>query len=545
MNLKEIKLNLPQLTRVFNWARKSVDIWGRGSGKSFIIAWVIRQVVIMFPRGTFLIYGSTYVDILTNTLPTTLDALGQMGYIKDIHYTVGRRPAKKLKWDEPFRPVLDPERCIFFYNGTVFLLASQDRTKRGANVDGIICDEGLHIKKDKFEKDVIPTNRGNGNRFGHISTHHFVHIFSSMPYKVESNWLLDAADEYAAHFGIDYRGTKTALIKKQLAFIDSSDINEKRELWAEITRLKQKIRYTRYVQPNGQTAFYQEADCLDNIQHLGWDSILTQRSIMTDASFRIEMLNERMNRIDGGFYPNLDIEQHTYDDALRYDYIDSMGFDFKKLEHRDSRWDADCNPKVKLEISVDWGARINAMTIHQCHGLEDRAINNLFVVSPKILDDVVNDFCDYYKHHECKEVDFYYDRNGNSRVANSKLTYAQQATSIMRKRGWHVNQISKGLDAKHNAKYYLINKLLSGNAPAHSPSLSFNYTNAKHSITSMLGAPAKEVNGEIKKDKTSERKSSVNPEDATDFSDAEDVYFYTKYAHLLNKRSRRIGIITS
>lgn len=545
MNLQTFKLNRPQLNKVLNPAQLGIDIWGRGTGKSFIIAWIIRLAITQMPRGTFLIYGSTYIDILTNTLPTTLDALARLGFLKNIHYVVGHRPPKKWAWPEPFQPILEPERVIYFCNGTVFHLASQDRTKRGANVDGIICDEGLLIKKDKFEKDILPTNRGNLDRFDHIGIHHFVHIFSSMPFTPEGNWLVEYG-QYYDDLGYNYRASKAQLIKAQLAFVDSEDKEERRLLWDKIKDLKKNIKYFTNKLEDGTTLFYQEADAFDNILNIGFKAIKKLRKLMTDISFRIEVLNELVKQLEGGFYPNFDIDVHCYDDAVKYAFVDLLRFDFKKLGERDCRWDDDYNPNKKIEIAVDWGGKINCLVVIQSSPGIENIIKTFFVTPPKILDDVFAEFCHYYRFHNSsdKTIDFWYDRNGNNQQANSKLTFAEQGAAVLRKQGWSVNLKTTGLDAYHNDKYLLINLILSGQRDD-LPICQINYTNARELANSILNAPVKDVNGEFKKDKRSEQNANIKQEEATHFSDAFDVYICGKYLHKLDNIPTSIGLLAA
>jgi hypothetical protein len=60
-----------------------------------------------------------------------------------------------------------------------------------------------------------------------------------------------------------------------------------------------------------------------------------------------------------------------------------------------------------------------------------------------------------------------------------------------------------------------------------------NGKNCKYTIISMNNTRVIEKNGKFEKDKSSERKKSVLPEEATHFGDAVDKRFWTKYGEIL------------
>ena len=66
------------------------------------------------------------------------------------------------------------------------------------------------------------------------------------------------------------------------------------------------------------------------------------------------------------------------------------------------------------------------------------------------------------------------------------------------------------------------------------PRFRINGDKCKYSLISMNNARVKNVDGQLKKDKKSERPDSgVLPEEATHFSDAVDKLIWTKYAYCL------------
>jgi hypothetical protein len=166
----------------------------------------------------------------------------------------------------------------------------------------------------------------------------------------------------------------------------------------------------------------------------------------------------------------------------------------------------------------------------------------MYVKHPQILDDLAKEFTRYYQYHLCKEVYFHYDHTGNSRQANSDLTYSEQFAKILRAKGWKVYLVSKGAAPEHKDKYLLISRLLSELDPRH-PRLRFNKHNAKALLLSMSLAPVSEVNGVVKKNKNSERSSTIPAEQATHLSDTFDILVWGLYQHLLSSMPTFQGIV--
>ena len=186
---------------------------------------------------------------------------------------------------------------------------------------------------------------------------------------------------------------------------------------------------------------------------------------------------------------------------------------------------------------MDFGANINCIVTGQMDPevFGFRTIKNHYVLRPKILDDVCEDWCRYYRFHNCKRVRFWYDKTGNNANSNSKLTYAQQAQRVFARNGWEVEMCPMGgANTRHHEKYLLINSALAGK-DRRFPRLLFNEGNCEELKESMFRAPAKtDSGGFIHKDKSSERRPSVQPQYATHLSDAWDTMIFGEFSSCLN-----------
>lgn len=485
---KIINYNLPQLLFLFSLAKIIILEWGRGTGKSTIIAKRLIDCVLQMPRSTGMIYGESYRQIKSRTLPSTIDGLEQHGYYKNVHYFVGERPPKEWNWIEPYQPVTDYQNCIFWFNGTITIFVSQDgnaSSGRGLNVDWIVGDEALLYDGQKFMTDASATNRGNLTKkaiyndgtwryFQDCPLHHSIMLASSTPISIEGQWFF----------------------KYEEAAKD----------------------------PKNNTMFLR-ASALDNLENLGKEFFDNQKAIMPDFLYDAEVLNIRIGKITDAFYPRLNERVHCYN---RYN------LDFYKNMKDDTvitcESDDDLDPSKPLICAVDWGANINCMVVCQRIGNELRFLNSLHVKSPKILDDLaMEEFAPYYAPHQKNnnEINLFYDPSGNISVANSKQTYAQQFKKALESVGWKVNLLTRGqYNVEHLAKHNLWNDILSEKEGEQRkyPIIRFNKFNCKNLWISMTNAPAKRgTKTPIQKVKTSEKRKSFSQEHATHYSDAADL----------------------
>lgn len=537
--MTELAFNKPQQRLILSEPKETIQVWPRGVGKSYIIAWKMHKIVQTMPRSAWSIVGQSYKQIMTRTLPGTLSALAKLGYEREKDFWVKRRPPSKVKYKLPYEAPLDFEHFILFRNGTGFHLVSQDPnggSSRGLNNDGIIGDEALLLDKKKFDSELIPTNRGNLEYFKHVPMHHGIFLFSSMPYGQQAPWLL----EYSNYYTYDFTRLRNEAAEVGIQLIDGVGNNtpdRQKKLLKQYNAIQKDIRY--YVNKEG--LLYAEAEIFDNIKNLGWRYVQQQRRDLDDLAFRTEVMNIRPLKIQGAFYPHLDRYQHGYRNAHDNDYI--SGLDPMAPAADDCRMDTDVNAYQPLRIAVDWGSRINCMTIGQFNQEQNtfRFLKNLWVKPPEILTHLARKFCEYYRFHREKTVYFAYDHTGNSKVANSHKTFAEQFADILRKEGWTVHMVSRGAAPTHQSKYLLWSILLQQRDPT-KPKIQFNMDNCHEAFVSMEMAPAKDGKSGIEKNKQSERNPKIAAEKATDLSDTADIMVYSLFQQYLYTQSDFVDV---
>jgi len=238
------------------------------------------------------------------------------------------------------------------------------------------------------------------------------------------------------------------------------------------------------------------------------------------------------------------------DDFIR-GLADNNDFDWKELQKRNSLYDADCDPNRPIEITPDWGTKISLIEVAQERmfdfvtgliQLTDNNINEFYVKPDDNPDTMINalmdNFCDYYRYHKKKEVIFTVDTYGDLKLANSKKTYNQHAISRLQKHKWKVTiRKHPGKEPPQNEKYLLWRYLLHETEPK-LPKKRFNGARCKYTLISMNNTSVtQKINGTFEKDKKSEARTSVLPEEATHFGDAVDKRIWTKYGQQLKKGS--------
>ena len=468
--------NIPQQVIKFSSRPHKMFIGGRGVGKTTIIADQVIDCLITMPRGKISLNGLTYLHIRTKSLPPIIDHWERRGLYRGIHYFVGCKAPKKLRWKEPYQPPLDYKNCIHFFNGLVVEFNSFDRPEmaRSGSYDYMVFDESTKLKKSAIDSDVLPANRGNIDRFGHVRFHHGTLFLGSQPLTPAGDWVFDY-ETMMEDFPEDY------------LFLEAS------------ARANEYILGPRYFRD-------------------------LQR-ILPQKVFDIEVDNQRRNRNLNGFYPSLHATKHCYYESYNYSFYDSIEHDLGEHGGLDCRGDADCLSDEVLYGSFDFGSTQNCLIVSQWHKAANEfpIIKNFFVEN-ETLQVLVTKFIDYYSHHRNKHINLYGGSDGTRRNdAASKQTYFDHLMDQLVRAGWSVTLCAELHEISHMDKFIFWQKFLSNDRP-NVPSFRINMNNAMETYVSMDSAPVMPT--EFRKDKSSERRTGQPRWKATDLSDAVDNLYY-------------------
>tara|TARA_R110002096_G_scaffold129211_7_gene277924 strand:+ start:5047 stop:6714 length:1668 start_codon:yes stop_codon:yes gene_type:complete len=545
MKTKPLHFNVPQITHQLVGASKSYNVWSRGTGKTsgILAPWYIKNAQEM-PRGQHGIVGSTFQQLLTRTLPPIIQMWNRMGYFEGKHFVVGREPSDKFKtlfkWQPPRSKPLDSKYAIYWFNGACNILISQDRagSSNGLSLASLGGDEAKLLNKERLDDETIPALRGDRNHFGHLSSYRSECYTTDMPTTPASKWILDMAaqmDETQIELILQVQ-LQINLWQRDLL---KSKGHARNLLQAKINKYKaqlHKLRMPRKV--DGQykySVYYSEASALDNLDVLGVEYLSDMKRILSDVKYRTSILNEKLVSIEGGFYPNLDPVQHGTD-WFNYSYLDNFIVDInnKKLSQQDCRHDAGFIKNRPLDVAFDYGDRINCMVVGQEVDMEYRFLNSFYVLSPQLVDSVVDKFCAYFEHYPTKVVNYYFDHTAIGGSGVTEFTYHSRVMSSFRKNGWRVVEEFIGRAPGHENKYEFINLLLRETEPR-LPRFRYSKTNCANWEVSVLNAGAKTSNRGFQKDKSPERNKKLPAEDATHLSDAGDTLLFAKFHDSLSE----------
>ncbi|MDL2308889.1 hypothetical protein LJC68_10055 [Bacteroidales bacterium OttesenSCG-928-B11] len=556
----EIKMNgnMAQLPGFILQPKCHVSVEGRGTGKSADIGFWLDRLIRLMPKAVIALTGKTFGQLLTRTLPSSLKILNQLGYQKDQNYVIGKRPP--AYFDSSYEEINKFDNFVSVSNGVRIALISQSEpgSGRGSNVDFEIADETLTLNKEQYDQEVVPTNRGNLEFFGSksqnpIHLHHGFKYSTSMPPTRDGRWVLEFADYYEREAGIRLFETWNRVVKMQLELLDIDNPKQFAEMWNEIARVKSRI--TPFVSSDG--LLFTVSNAFDNIEHLGLSYIKKSRQTLPPIIFLCEIMNYLLDKVEDCFYSIIDAK-HVYhnglDDKNILEYAKNTNFDIDRLQIKNSLFDRDCNADLPIEIVPDWGSSISLFCVCQQRNYDfvgDRItgqtcqnfINEFFVKpdenSNVLIKELCGQFTEYYKHHNNKTLHYYRDRYGDSRNPNiiNSMSYNQLAISYFRQAGWEVREfVHKGMEPPQSDKYLLWGLVLREERDD-LPLVRFNGEKCRHTLISMNNARIKDVDGQLKKDKSSERKSSgILQEEATHFSDAADKILWSKFGKDIQKK---------
>lgn len=529
--MNEIKFwfNKPQQRSMLVSAKEEYGVWGRATGKTQgPIAYRTILIANAMPRGSTGLVGTTYLQLLDRTLPPLIKSWERFGYQINVHFWVRRYPPKELGIPTAIYPALTPEHAIFWWNGHVFHLISQDRPglANGKNLDAIVCDEARFLNHDRYMDDIAPTNRGNREVFGHLAYHHAVTMFTDMPTDAKGKWIFEKEQQMDPV-------KITSIVNLQLSANQiETELSFKTLSAGRKTYLLRKAsQYARALNElRRDSVFYSEASSLDNIEILGAEQIKQWRRELARPVFEASILNKRVIHTENGFYHLLDIDHHTYDD-LDYVFIEGLGI-ATDGNLNDCRKDRDLVKAKPLEIALDYNASINSMVIGQENDQWFRVIKSMFVTNKqkKVLVDLIDEFCGYYASHGCHEVFYYYDHTAVSTDSTRLKSLADIVCDRLRANGWVVFPRYIGQQPRHDTRYRMWEAVLKEGDARFKP-VRFNRENCKNLLTSMQLAGVRIGKNGFEKDKRSEANKLIPQEDATHLSDAMDTLYIGKFQH--------------
>lgn len=524
MDQSKIWFNNFQLKAILAFCKEEYGIGGRGIGKTQgQICFRSIEGANSMPRGATGLISPSYTRLLDNTLPPLIKSWEKFGYIENKHFWVRKFPPAHFNIPSAIYPVLEPKHAIFWHNGHVFHLISQDRPglANGKNLDAIIADEVRFLNYEKYMSDIAPTNRGNLEYFGHLPHHHMVTMYTDMPTSASGKWIFDKERQMD-------KGLVNDIITMQLAY--NKTYQQLKEGKGSKEYLTQKLNNQKAFLDESRkgSVYYSEGSSLENIQILGTEQIKQWRREMLWPVFQASVLNKRVVHTANGFYSLFDEHRHTYVSA-NDKYIDSLPSDLPDGIAKNSKKDGDVIINKPLDIAFDYGSHINCVVVAQDQRNFYRILNGLYVKGDKRLNDLIDNFVAYYAHHQNKTVNYYYDHTAQVTDTTRVTRVSDEVIKAFNKAGWKVNGINIGQQPRHETRYRLFQNVFSEKDVTKYKPVRMNAENCKELIMSIQQAGVIQGKTGFEKDKRSEKNSSFAQEEATHFTDAFDTLYVGKF----------------
>lgn len=443
-------------------ARTTVTVAGRAFGKGILHAvWNLRN----FQRMPGSITGFVSPNIkraLTNTLPSMFVHWEEWGYKRNIHWAVGIKPPKAWGWGSPIFPVQNYENVISFYNGSIGFIISQDRTgtSNSHSFDALDIDEAKFVDHDRLKDETFPAMRGNRQHFGKHFFHHSMLITSDMPQTKKGSWFLDYDKKCDPEVIELIRGTVAEIshIRRRVQELRAKGVEPPPYLKKELVSLNRDLCRLRFVAVD-----YREVSTIENLVVLGEEFIKQLKRDLPPLTFQTSVLCKRIGIARDGFYSSM-TEKHKYS-APNVSYFDSLEYKFDKLKDQSSLMDADVDANAPLCVAFDYNANINWLVAGQPRGRKLLVLKSFFVKFERKLDELVADFCMYYRHHKCKRVVFYFDATAKQGAyAVNEDTFHKVISRAFRRHGWSVVEKDIGRPMAQMQKHLLINRMFDGRA---------------------------------------------------------------------------------
>ncbi len=509
-------------------AKNEYIVASRGFGKSEGVdaPRLIRNVFAM-PRSCGALLSPTYGKLLRNTLPAVFHALERLGYRRDIHYVVGKRPHPRLNFKKPWIEPFNFDYVISWFNGSIQHLISFDRpmSANSMNLDYVMGFEAKYLDYDKIKNEVLPANRGNVNYFGHCPWHHGVLFTTDMPTSKSGLWILDKQQEMD-------RDLIELIILTYRKYKNTKNNNLRRKYSNQLMHYRRNATY------------YAEFDAFDNIEILGERFIRDMERDLPPLLFNTAILNRCVRKIANGFYAAFNDILHGYN-SYNNNFLEDLNYNLGEATRESCIKDGDIDPDLPLCISLDYNAAICNLVVGQRvdEKKEARTLKSLFVKTPRKIKDVVNDFCDYYDKMPHRDVVFFYDATAIAGTPAEGDSFADTVINTLTARKWEVEAVYIGQQLRHSVKHNYFDLAFKGDPSYLFPT--FNLDNCEYLVLAMDNTGVKIGRGGFEKDKKPEKTpdSTENPDEVkTHVTDAWDTLYIGMHFHYPSSISK--GLIT-
>lgn len=559
---------------------------GRGLGKTTVTSLRWRDCVSTIPRGSGVWMAASLKQGYTKTLPNLVMALEQQGLREGIDFKRGR-PDKKMKWEMPLATPRTWENALIAPNGNIMFLTSSlvASAANGMNLAYSISDEYRFVNQAVMKESVLPAIRGTIFPGGHPGWSKSRNPFYLSQFYVSDVGITIKEQEWEQEeeYQTDDINDQICDLLAKVKYCEIYDKTHHTNTAWQLTHSPKFIEKMQFLRTKSKV--FMRFGSGHNLSFLGLDYLHARKRDMPPLLYSAQILGQRIKRdASTAFYANFDAAIHTYRPSekdeveaiynkytAKQKYIVDIGGMTKTFEDENpdlqelsklsnnSVLDVDIDATAPLVIAHDPNNNVNTLVIaqEQRHNgrSEARFLRSMFVVAPRMLEDLMDDFCHYYAHHLKKTVVFYYDTNSKqgsygTREAEQYRFY-KVIERCLRNHGWEVIMVDLGNPLPHDVKYEFTNGALSGRERLF-PMI--NALNNDYLIASLEAAKISTKFGRKHKDKSNEKKTSgtgmsISNDDGdtlgtnnySDMSDAFDTALYGMIKRPLGKGTNRWG----
>jgi hypothetical protein len=511
-----VHVNIPQLKMELVGAQYMIAEWSRRSGKTEgVVAPRVCHCAFELPRSLGGMVAPSYRKFLTQFVPSLLTGFEKYGYVEGRDFTIGSSGPKS--WALPVHRPKDWSHALHWRCGSAEVFISQDRpgSANGLTLDRGVIDEAKLINEEQLEDEFMPAMSGHPMYFGGRAEHKSLLITSDKSRYAKGRWFkkYKAKMEPAVIDGIFQVQIEIMLLKQAIA---AGHLSERSvaQYRSEIRQWEKDLNELRI-----GTTYYLEASALDNIDALGVDYLMEMKRSMSDIAFRLSILNEDVDKVEGGFYPDLS-ERHEYTPIVT-SFTTERGYDRDRLQSRDCRHDSHIIPTLPLEIGMDYGKSFNCMAVAQYFDRELRFDNGLHRYNPDMTVHVLQDFVRYYGPHKNKTAVYYFDHTALQGTGLSEFSYKDIVINTLSEAGWEVVPVFIGHTPSPALRYEMYGAYLREDSPE-LIRLRWNNENCQDMLTSMHMTDVREGKNGFEKQKNPERDQNLDQAHAPHYGDACD-----------------------
>lgn len=458
--------------RFASWYKMIVDlvspknfygVAGRATAKtSDIIAERSMDVIYDMPGAYLAWVADTYMNAFDNIVPTLLEGWNRKGWVEGIHYVTDERPPSHFKL--PYKPVQSYKHTISTWNGCFIKIVSMDQpsSSAGNSYQHLFGDEMKYVKFDKLKK-LTPAIRGEYTGFGHSVFYRGRTFTTDMPNIAdkENDWILELE--------------KTMDVNQIKMILEISiELNKIKKEYFRAYKFKDVLKLKRvekrllkwtenWVRARKDSTLFMMTSSFANADILteGYFRDSLDPSRVEEFKSAILTFKPTVNKGER-FYITLG-EHHFINDDVRSEFYDNIPIS-KKIEPTAAALRY-YKPNHKLEIGVDFGDMCSLVSA-QNFGEYIYLHKNFYTLAPESSKELSEKLRHFYRHHEYKVIDMYYDRAGNQNSRTGRdwandLKYHLENNNNS-PTGWKVNLMSLNQRAIGQDEEYLFMKNILG-----------------------------------------------------------------------------------